>query len=151
MITTRLTEKLGIKHPVIQAPMAIASGGKLAAAVSSAGGLGMIGGGYGDENWLLEQFDAAGNQQVGCGFITWALAEQPHLLTQVLERNPSAIFLSFGDPAPFVEITKAANVPVICHIRVTGSPGVCPSCGFAFDVLNQTFDIVVPFVSKLIL
>jgi nitronate monooxygenase len=64
MITTRLTERLGIEHPVIQAPMAGAAGGQLAAAVSSAGGLGMIGGGYGDEGWLSEQFDAAGSQRV---------------------------------------------------------------------------------------
>jgi nitronate monooxygenase len=117
MITTRLTERLGIEHPVIQAPMAIAAGGKLAAAVSSAGGLGMIGGGYGDESWLTEQFDAAGSQRVGCGFITWSLAEKPHLLSLVLERNPSALFLSFGDPAPFVAIAKAANIPVICQIQ----------------------------------
>ena len=117
MIKTRLTERLGIEHPVIQAPMAGAAGGKLAAAVSSAGGLGLIGGGYGDEVWLAEQFEAAGSQRVGCGFITWSLAEKPHLLTLVLERNPSAMFLSFGDPAAFVEISQAANVPVICQIQ----------------------------------
>jgi nitronate monooxygenase len=40
MIKTRLTERLGIEHPVIQAPMAGAAGGELAAAVSNAGGLG---------------------------------------------------------------------------------------------------------------
>ena len=117
MIKTRLTERLGIEHPIIQAPMASTAGGQLAAAVSSAGGLGMIGGGYGDEDWLSEQFDAAGSQRVGCGFITWSLAEKSHLLTLVLERNPSAIFLSFGDPAPFVAIAKASNVPVICQIQ----------------------------------
>ena len=117
MIKTRLTESLGIEYPVIQAPMAFDAGGKLAAAVSSSGGLGLIGGGYGDEDWLSEQFDAAGSQRVGCGFITWSLAEKPHLLTLVLERNPSAIFLSFGDPAPFVETAKAAGVPVICQVQ----------------------------------
>jgi nitronate monooxygenase len=117
MIKTRLTEGLGIEHPVIQAPMAIAAGGKLAAAVSSSGGLGLIGGGYGDEDWLSEQFDAAGSQQVGCGLITWSLAEKPHLLNLVLERNPSTIFLSFGDPAPFIATIKAAGVPVICQIQ----------------------------------
>jgi nitronate monooxygenase len=117
MIKTRLTERLGIKHPIIQAPMASAAGGKLAAAVSSAGGLGLIGGGYGDEVWLAEQFEVAGSQRIGCGFITWSLAEKPHLLTLVLERNPAAMFLSFGDPAAFVEIAQAANVPVICQIQ----------------------------------
>ena len=117
MITTRLTERLGIEHPVIQAPMAIAAGGELAAAVSRAGGLGLIGGGYGDEDWLAQQFDVAGSQRVGCGLITWALAEKPHLLPLVLERKPLAMFLSFGDPAPFVKIIKQANVPVICQIQ----------------------------------
>jgi nitronate monooxygenase len=117
MIKTRLTERLGIEHPVIQAPMASAAGGKLAAAVSSAGGLGLIGGGYGDEDWLSEQFDIAGSQRVGCGLITWSLAEKAHLLSRVLERNPSAMFLSFGDPAPFIEIIKAADVPAICQIQ----------------------------------
>lgn len=43
-ITTPLTQLLGIKHPVILAGMARVSGGKLAAAVSNAGGLGVIGG-----------------------------------------------------------------------------------------------------------
>ncbi|WP_411976263.1 nitronate monooxygenase [Sulfitobacter faviae] len=46
MLTTRLTKRLGIDHPIIQAPMAFAAGGRLAAAVSGAGGLGMIGGAY---------------------------------------------------------------------------------------------------------
>jgi hypothetical protein len=39
----------------------------------------------------------------------------------------------------------------ICHIRVTGSPGACPSRRFACGLLNQTFDIIVPPVGKLIL
>lgn len=117
MIKTRLTEKLSIEHPIIQAPMAIAAGGKLASAVSGAGGLGLIGGGYGDADWLSEQFDAAGNQQVGCGFITWSLEKRPALLGAVLERQPAALFLSFGDPAPFIPVAKAANVPVICQIQ----------------------------------
>jgi nitronate monooxygenase len=42
MIKTRLTERLSIEHPIIQAPVASAAGGHLAAAVSSAGGRGMM-------------------------------------------------------------------------------------------------------------
>jgi nitronate monooxygenase len=61
MIRTRLTERLGIEHPILLAPMAMVAGGELAAAVSSAGGLGLIGGGYGDAAWLEQQFAAAGN------------------------------------------------------------------------------------------
>ena len=43
-ITTPLTELLGIRHPILLAGMARASGGALAAAVTNAGGLGVIGG-----------------------------------------------------------------------------------------------------------
>ncbi|MBY8976796.1 nitronate monooxygenase [Rhodobacteraceae bacterium NNCM2] len=116
-MSTRLTKKLGLDHPVIQAPMAFAGGGKLASAVSAAGGLGLVGGGYGDRDWIADQIDIAGNQPIGCGFITWALNKQPELLDMVLERGPSAIFLSFGDPAPFMDRIGEAGVPVICQVQ----------------------------------
>jgi nitronate monooxygenase len=45
MIETVLTQLLGIEHPILLAPMGSAAGGKLAAAVTNAGGLGMIGSG----------------------------------------------------------------------------------------------------------
>jgi NAD(P)H-dependent flavin oxidoreductase YrpB (nitropropane dioxygenase family) len=51
-LRTRLTERLGVEHPIISAPMGTFAGGRLAAAVSSAGGLGLIGGGYGDGDWI---------------------------------------------------------------------------------------------------
>ena len=73
-ISTRLTQRFNLTHPVISAPMDVIAGGKLAAAVSGAGGLGMLGGGYSDDDdWFDREFAAAGNQAVGCGFITWAL------------------------------------------------------------------------------
>jgi NAD(P)H-dependent flavin oxidoreductase YrpB (nitropropane dioxygenase family) len=46
MISTRLTQRFGIRHPIICAPMAYVTGGALAAAVSRAGGLGIVGGAY---------------------------------------------------------------------------------------------------------
>ncbi|MFV2092326.1 MAG: nitronate monooxygenase, partial [Hyphomicrobiales bacterium] len=117
MLKTRLTEKFSLTCPIIQAPMALVSGGELAAAVSAAGGLGMIGGGYGDAGWLARAFDAAGNAPVGCGFISWALARAPHLLDQVLQRQPRAIFLSFGDPAPFAAKIRDAGAALICQVQ----------------------------------
>jgi hypothetical protein len=48
----------------------IAPDTRRAAAVTAAGGLGIIGGGYGDGDWLDRDFAAAGNSRVGCGFIT---------------------------------------------------------------------------------
>src|SRR6202035_1468413 len=46
IIETALTRLLGIEHPILLAPMGSAAGGRLAAAVTNAGGLGMIGSGY---------------------------------------------------------------------------------------------------------
>jgi len=45
-IGTALTSLLGIKHPILLAPMDVVSGARLAAAVSNAGGFGILGGGY---------------------------------------------------------------------------------------------------------
>lgn len=116
-LATRLTQRLGIEHPILSAPMALAGGGALAAAVTRAGGLGLIGGGYGDGAWIEAEFAAAGNTQVGCGFITWSLAKQPHLLGQVLAHRPAALMLSFGDPQPFAGEIAAAGVPLICQCQ----------------------------------
>jgi nitronate monooxygenase len=117
MLRNRLTERFGLDHPIILAPMGFNGGGRLAAAVSAAGGLGLIGGGYGDERWLREQIAAAGDQRVGCGFITWSLKKQPHLLDIALDRAPAALFLSFGDPLPFAGRIKQAGVPLICQVQ----------------------------------
>lgn len=123
-ITTALTRLLGITHPIILAPMGGVAGGKLAAAVSQAGGLGIIGGGYGNAKagyggtvWMEEQFRAAGNAQIGVGYITWSLALFPELFDQAMEHAPKAFFLSFGDEKPFASRVKAAGVTLICQIQ----------------------------------
>src|SRR5208337_3745907 len=102
-IQNRLTQLLGIVHPVLLAPMDLVSGGRLAAAVSQAGGLGLLGGGYGDGDWMEREWRNAGNARIGCGFITWSLAKHPTVLERALAQAPAAIMLSFGDPRPFAE------------------------------------------------
>ena len=51
-LRTALNELLGIRVPIVLAPMGGAAGAALAGAVSSAGGLGLIGGGYADKDWV---------------------------------------------------------------------------------------------------
>src|ERR1039458_10772385 len=114
---TRLTEMLGIEYPIISAPMAFAAGGKLAAAVTAAGGLGLIGGGYGDAEWLEREFGEAQKVRVGCGFITWSLAKRPALLDLELKHSPAAVMLSFGSPIPFARRIKAVGVKLICQVH----------------------------------
>jgi nitronate monooxygenase len=116
-ISTRLTELFGITHPILLAPMGSAAGVRLAAAVTAAGGLGLIGGGYGDAEWLEREFAAAGNRRVGCGFITWSMARRPRLLDLALAHRPAAVMLSFGDPRPFVPRIKAAGARLVCQVQ----------------------------------
>lgn len=114
---TKLTEFFAIEHPIVLAPMTPAAGGALASAVSAAGGLGLLGGGYGDRTWLEREFEAAGNTRIGCGFITWSLAKNPELLDFALDRRPAAMMLSFADPAPFASRIHEAGVPIICQVH----------------------------------
>jgi hypothetical protein len=52
-IRTRLTEFFGLQHPIVLAPMTPAAGADLASAVSEAGGLGLLGGGYAERAWFM--------------------------------------------------------------------------------------------------
>ena len=116
-IETSLTRLLGIEHPVLLAPMGSAAGGRLAAAVTNAGGLGLIGSGYADVSAIDRELSAAGNARVGIGLVTWALDRQPHVLESAIARRPAAIMLSFGDPLPYVKSIKAAEIPLICQVQ----------------------------------
>jgi nitronate monooxygenase len=116
-IETELTRMFAIRAPILLAPMAGVAGGALAAAVTGAGGLGFIGGGYGDREWLEREIAAAGNARLGIGFITWSLARQPALLDLALDRAPEAVFLSFGDIAPFAATVAASSSRLIAQVQ----------------------------------
>ena len=92
-IRTLLTERLGISHPILLAPMDVVADARLTSAVSAAGGLGILGGAYGDEQWLSRELDILSNSRArfGVGFITWSMAKQPKLLDLVLERKPAVV------------------------------------------------------------
>jgi nitronate monooxygenase len=127
-LTTRLTKFFGIEQPILLAPMAMISGGRLAAAVTAAGGLGLIGGGYGDAEWLQREFDRADGARVGYGFITWSLARNTDLLDMVLAQQPATIMLSFGELRPFADRVRAAGVPLIAQVQT-------------LDQLRQALDV----------
>ena len=133
-LTTRLTRALQLRHPIISAPMAFAGGGLLAAAVSQAGGLGLIGGGYGDPAWLSEQFTAAAGQRVGVGFISWSLRKSPSVLSDILKHRPAAVMLSFGDPRPFVDDIRSIGATLICQ---------CQDMDHVMDAVDAGADIIV--------
>jgi nitronate monooxygenase len=116
MISSRLTKFFDVEHPIILAPMTPAAGADLSAAVAAARGLGLLGGGYGDRSWFEAESAKITRNDVGCGFITWSVAQQPDLLEFAIEHHPRAIMLSFADPAPFAPRIKQARVPLICQV-----------------------------------
>ncbi len=118
---TRLTEEFGIQHPILCAPMALVTGGRLAAAVSGAGGLGIVGGGYagilGGEPDIQEELSHVRGCKFGIGFITWALARAPQVLDEALNYSPLCVFLSFGDPRPFADRVRRSGSKLICQVQ----------------------------------
>ncbi len=117
IIETALTRLLGIEHPILLAPMGSAAGGKLAAAVTHAGGLGLVGSGYASSAAIRAELAEAGNARVGIGFILWALDRNPAALDVALEARPAAVMLSFGDPRPYAGRIKAAGCKIICQVQ----------------------------------
>lgn len=120
-LSTALTRRLDIRHPVLLAPMDLVADARLCNAVTAAGGLGMLGGGYGDETWLRREIAALqtmpAKRRHGIGFITWSLAKQPHLLDLALSSHPTVVMLSFGDVAPFIPKIKNAGALAICQVQ----------------------------------
>jgi nitronate monooxygenase len=133
-LSTRLTRFLDLEWPIISAPMALASGGRLAREVTLGGGLGLIGGGYGDNNFINQAWEDAGNAKTGIGFITWSLTKQEELLDLALQHSPAVIMLSFGDPAVFARKIKQADVPLMCQ---------CQTLDHVNTALDSGADIIV--------
>src|SRR4051794_323926 len=120
VITTPLCALLGISHPILNASMAGTATGKLAAAVSEAGGFGMIGGTNPEgASWLREQIRIARSltsRPFGVGFIS-SFPDTADLAHVALEEGVAAINHSFADPTPFVSSTHAAGAKLFVQVQ----------------------------------
>ena len=120
MLRTPLCDLLGIDVPIISAPMGgIVAGGRLAAAVSSAGGLGLIGGSTPlGADWLSRQVAhvrSATDRPFGVGFISHLPTAGP-LNQTAIELGVPVVCHSFVDPAPFMPALRHAGAIVICQV-----------------------------------
>ena len=116
-LRTAFTELLGLRHPIALAPMGGSAGGALAAAVCNAGGLGLLGSGNGNRNWLARELPivTGGTRGPwGVGFQSWAVTRAT--VERALEARPSAVMLSFGDPRPLAEPIRAAGSVLIIQV-----------------------------------
>src|SRR6202790_871660 len=122
MFRTRFMEMFGLTHPVMSAPMALHSGGELAAAVSGAGGWGSFGGTHPAKgpDWIraeIATIRASTDRPFAVGFITPFLAFTEPLFDAALAERPAAVAFSFADPGPWIDRCKAAGARVICQVQ----------------------------------
>lgn len=121
MIATRFTELFGLEHPIASAPMALHSGGALAAAVTEAGGLGLFGGVTREgPGWVTQQADlvrARTDRPFGIGFITAFIEMMSPLFDAALTARPEVVALSFGDPSPYIPRARDIGAKVLCQVQ----------------------------------
>lgn len=103
---------------MVQAPMAGASGGALAAAVTRAGGLGTIGVSPASApEWVREQHEVASAAgDVGIGLMAWVLRTRPELLEVCVELAPALVSVSFGPFERFLAPLRSAGCAVTTQV-----------------------------------
>jgi nitronate monooxygenase len=132
MIHTDLCDLLGIEHPIISAPMAGSAAAELVAAVSGAGGFGLIGGTTrGGADWLRAQIRAVRertDRPFGVGFITSAPGTA-ELARVALEEGVAAVAHSFADPTPYIAPAHAAGAKVLVQVQTVAQARMAAQAG----------------------
>jgi enoyl-[acyl-carrier protein] reductase II len=114
-IRTRVTDLLGIDVPIIQGGMAWTATWELAAAVSNAGGLGVIGAGHMPTDMLREQIRAA-KSATSNPFGVNLMLLTPHiddLVEMVLAEGVHAVTTGAGNPSKYMDALKSAGIKVL--------------------------------------
>ena len=122
MLHTRLCDLLEVELPILNAPMGGGpAGGELAAAVSAAGGLGLIGAmSHGGPDWLRAQIRLVRertSKPFGVGFISHWLPQMSALYQVAVEERVPVIAHSFTDPSPYMDAARTAGAKVLCQVR----------------------------------
>ena len=112
---TRVTELLNIKYPIIQGGMAWVAEHSLAAAVSQAGGFGLIGAANAPVEVVREEIRKA-RELTDQPFGVNIMLLSPHakdIAQMVTEENVSAVTTGAGNPEPYIPMWKEAGIRVI--------------------------------------
>jgi nitronate monooxygenase len=117
MLRTRLCERLGIEVPIIAAPMGWVTGPELAAAVSNAGGLGIMSFSLNPPPALREQIRRVRrltDKPFGVNLIL-AFPQDENVAVCLEERVPVLSFF-WGDPSRYVGPAHVAGVTVVDQV-----------------------------------
>jgi len=110
---------MGLAAPIVNAPMGGVAGGALAAAVSRAGALGMVG--IGSAGCALVLDEQLGHlreldRPFGIGLVDWVIASEPQLLTAAIAANPALLSVSFGEDFSWVRRAHDAGIAAATQV-----------------------------------
>ena len=123
MLKTDICDLFGIEYPIIQGGMAHLATAELAAAVSNAGGLGIIGGGAPEPEWVREQIRLT-KQKTDKPFGANILLISPkaeEIIAVILEEKVAVVTTGAGNPGPYVTRFKEAGImvmPVVASVAL---------------------------------
>lgn len=112
---TRICELLGIEYPIIQGGMSWVAEHNLAAAVSNAGGLGIIAGGNAPVEHVREEVRACKamtDKPFGVNIMLMS-PSAPEIAKMVVEEGVAVVTTGAGNPEPFIPMWKEAGIKVI--------------------------------------
>lgn len=131
MKSNRVTELFGIEYPVIAGGMVWCSGWRLAAAVSNAGGLGLLGAGSMHPETLIEHIDkmnAATTKPWGIN-VPLMYPEIERLMSIIIEKGVKIVFTSAGSPKKYTARLHEAGIKVAHVVSSSKFAKKCEEAG----------------------
>jgi len=115
MLKTDICDLFGIEYPIIQGGMAHVATAELASAVSNAGGLGIVGGGAPEPDWMREQIRLMRrltDKPFGANIVLIA-PKAEEIIGVILEEKVAVVTTGAGNPGPYIPRFKEAGIKVI--------------------------------------
>jgi nitronate monooxygenase len=107
---------MGLRVPIVNAPMGGVAGGRLAAAVTAAGGLGMVGMGTSGSVPSLDAELRYVRGEFGIGLVDWVIRDEPELLNTALAARPALMSVSFGTDLSWVRRAHEAGIATATQV-----------------------------------
>jgi nitronate monooxygenase len=116
MLTTPWSRSFGLRVPIVNAPMGGVAGGRLATAVTAAGGLGMVGMGSVATRELLKTQLQDVSGTFGIGLVDWVMRNEAGLLDDALAARPALLSVSFGTDWSWVGKAHDAGITTVTQV-----------------------------------
>ena len=145
---TEVTELLGIEYPIIQGGMAWVAEYHLAAGVSNAGGLGLIGAASAPAEWVREQIRSA-RKLTDRPFGVNIMLMSPYadeVAKVIVEEGVKVVTTGAGSPEKYMQMWKEAGVKVIPVVASTALARRMERCG-ADAVVAEAVQLGTVFVA----